>query len=631
MSKEKVQKLFTEFPPVSTKQWEEVIAKDLKGADYEKKLVWKTAEGFNVRPYYRSEDLKNIKFINSGVGEFPYVRGVKKCNDWRVLQTVLQTDPAEANAMARKSIEGGADSIAFTVNGREFTPEYLDILLEGIDPNVIELTFRGCEVKIVAGLILDKAERDNWDKEKTRVNFVVDPIMKLLSLKGGFPNSDDGVMNFASVQGMISLCAKYKKWHCVGVNAYNFKYTGATIVQELAFMLAVGHEYLVKMQGMGVKIDDVAQSMRFAMSVSPNYFMEIAKLRAARMLWANIVKEYKPQEEKSLKMVAHVATSRWEMTAYDPYVNMLRVTTEAMSAAIAGAHSIEVLPFDVVYELPTEFSYRIARNVQLLLKHEAHFNNVTDPSGGSYYIENLTQEIAKHAWELFKEVEKRGGYIKAFREGFITGQIEASAAKKDKDIATRRLILLGTNQYPNFNEKIEEIVSEQMCKSPGFGFDGECRDFEIEKEIDTLKLYRGAQPFEQLRMAVDNSGREPEAFMLTCGTLGMARARSQFASNFFGCAGIRVIDNTFFQSVEEGAKAALASGAEIVVVCAADDDYAELVPKAKKIIGNKAVLVVAGAPASQPELEAQGVKNFISVRSNVLETLKQYIKELGIK
>ena len=184
-------------------------------------------------------------------------------------------------------------------------------------------------------------------------------------------------------------------------------------------------------------------------------------------------------------------------------------------------------------------------------------------------------------------------------------------------MATRRIVLLGTNQYPNFNETADKAITAETVTPAA------C-------EGKVLRPYRGGMAFEQLRLTVDRSDKAPRAFMLTCGTLSMARARSQFACNFFACAGIRVVDNTFFQSVEEGAEVALKSGAEIVVICAADDDYATLAPKAKELLGDKAIFVVAGAPASQPELEAQGITRFISVRSNVLETLKGYVKELGI-
>jgi methylmalonyl-CoA mutase len=316
-------------------------------------------------------------------------------------------------------------------------------------------------------------------------------------------------------------------------------------------------------------------------------------------------------------MVAHAVTSTWNQTVYDPYVNMLRGTTEAMSATIAGVHSLEVLPFDYSFEAPTEFSKRIARNSQLLLKHESHFDQVIDPAGGSYYIESLTTSIAKEAWALFRAIEEKGGYIAAFKEGFVVERVKASADAKDKAIATRRLILLGANQYPNFTE----VADASIC---------ECKVKREAKAENVLTPYRGAMAFEEMRMSVDRSGKTPKAFMLTCGTLGMARARAQFSCNFFACAGIRVEDNTFFKTVEEGVEAALASKAEIVVVCASDDDYATVAPRVKELLGDKAILVVAGAPACAPELEAQGITNFINVKSNVLETLKDYLKKLGI-
>lgn len=403
----------------------------------------------------------------------------------------------------------------------------------------------------------------------------------------------------------------------VTVSGQIFGNSGSTIVEELAFVLSAGHDYLVRLTDAGLTIEEAARKLRFSFSVSSNYFMEIAKFRAARMLWANIVKGYNPEKNCACKMQIHAETSKWNQTVYDPYVNMLRGTTEAMSAAIGGVYSLEVTPFDASFENPTEFSKRIARNVELLLKHESHFDQVVDPAGGSYYIENLTQSIAAEAWKLFLEIEEKGGYTEAYKAGFIAERIKASAAAKDKNIATRRQILLGANQYPNFTEVAgKEITAESVTRKQAEG--------------NVLVPYRGAMAFEEMRLHVDRSGKEPKAFMLTCGNLGMARARSQFSCNFFACAGIKVIDNTYFKSIEEGVKVALESKAQIVVVCASDDDYAEAAPKIKELLGGKAILVVAGAPACAPELEAQGITNFINVKSNVLETLKFYLKEMGI-
>ena len=612
----KREKLFTEFPPVPTEKWEEVITADLKGADYERKLVWKTGEGFNVRPYYRAENLEGIKFLGSQAGEFPYVRGTRAHNRWRVHQTVSVVCPKEANAEALKILNAGVDSLGFCIASEAFTAADLDTLLGEICIPAVQLTFCGQKTADVAELVLAKIEKEGIAKEDVRIAFCIDPLVKGLSTKGDFC-SPNGEKCFARIAELIRKTKEYKHIRVVTVSGQIFGNSGSTIVEELAFVLSAGHDYLVRLMDAGLTIEEAARKLRFSFSVSSNYFMEIAKFRAARMLWANIVKGYNPEKNCACKMQIHAETSKWNQTVYDPYVNMLRGTTEAMSAAIGGVYSLEVTPFDASFENPTEFSKRIARNVELLLKHESHFDQVVDPAGGSYYIENLTQSIAAEAWKLFLEIEEKGGYTEAYKAGFIAERIKASAAAKDKNIATRRQILLGANQYPNFTEVAgKEITAESVTRKQAEG--------------NVLVPYRGAMAFEEMRLHVDRSGKEPKAFMLTCGNLGMARARSQFSCNFFACAGIKVIDNTYFKSIEEGVKAALESKAQIVVVCASDDDYAEAAPKIKELLCGKAILVVAGAPACAPELEAQGITNFINVKSNVLDTLKFYLKERGI-
>ena len=561
MANTKREKLFTEFPPVPTEKWEEVITADLKGADYERKLVWKTGEGFNVRPYYRAENLEGIKFLGSQAGEFPYVRGTRAHNRWRVHQTVSVVCPKEANAEALKILNAGVDSLGFCIASEAFTAADLDTLLGEICIPAVQLTFCGQKTADVAELVLAKIEKEGIAKEDVRIAFCIDPLVKGLSTKGDFC-SPNGEKCFARVAELIRKTKEYKHIRVVTVSGQIFGNSGSTIVEELAFVLSAGHDYLVRLTDAGLTIEEAARKLRFSFSVSSNYFMEIAKFRAARMLWANIVKGYNPEKNCACKMQIHAETSKWNQTVYDPYVNMLRGTTEAMSAAIGGVYSLEVTPFDASFENPTEFSKRIARNVELLLKHESHFDQVVDPAGGSYYIENLTQSIAAEAWKLFLEIEEKGGYTEAYKAGFIAERIKASAAAKDKNIATRRQILLGANQYPNFTEVAgKEITAESVTRKQAEG--------------NVLVPYRGAMAFEEMRLHVDRSGKEPKAFMLTCGNLGMARARSQFSCNFFACAGIKVIDNTYFKSIEEGVKAALESKAQIVVVCASDDDYAE--------------------------------------------------------
>ncbi|MDE5579482.1 MAG: methylmalonyl-CoA mutase small subunit [Alistipes sp.] len=616
MANTKQEKLFAEFPPIATAQWEEAIAADLKGADYERKLVWRTGEGFNVRPYYRAENLEGLRFLASQAGEFPYVRGTHAHNRWRIHQTVTVADAAAANAEALQLLGSGVDSLGFHIAKADFTAADLDTLLHGIHLPAVDLVFCGEKMGRFADLVLEKIGKEGVAKDDAHIAFVIDPLVKGLSTKGDFC-SPDGKECFARIVELIRKTEEYKHIRIVNVSGQIFGNSGSTLVEELAFALSAGHDYLVRLTEAGLTVDEAARKLRFSLSVTSNYFLEIAKLRAARMLWANIVKGYDPEKECSCKMMIHAETSRWNQTVYDPYVNMLRGTTEAMSAAIGGVHSLEVTPFDRAFEAPTEFAKRIARNVELLLKHESHFDQVVDPAGGSYYIENLTQSIAEEAWKLFLEIEEQGGYTAAYKAGTIVEKVKASAANKDKNIATRRQILLGANQFPNFTEVAPaEIAADTVTRTAAEG--------------NVLTPYRGAMAFEQMRLEVDRSGKAPKAFMLTCGSLAMARARAQFSCNFFACAGIRVQDNTFFKSIEEGVAAALESKAQIVVVCASDDDYAEAAPRVKELLGGKAILVVAGAPACTPELEAQGITNFINVKSNVLETLKFYLKEMGI-
>ena len=615
MATTKREKLFTEFPPVSTEQWEEVIKADLKGADYERKLVWKTPEGFNVRPYYRAENLAGLKFLGSEAGVFPYVRGTRAHNRWKIHQTVIVNCPKEANAVALKILNAGVDSIEFQIVPETFSAEDLNTLLKDIHIPAVEITFSGSKTAHVAELVIAKIEKEQLPAEEVHINFCIDPLVKKLTSKGSFC-SENGAKCFEKIADLVRKTKTYKGIRVITVSGEIFSNAGSTIVEALAFSLAAGHDYLVRLMDMGFTIEEAAKKIRFSQAITSNYFMEIAKLRAGRMLWANIVKAYNPAKNCPCKMFTHAVTSTWNQTVYDPYINMLRGTTEAMSAAIAGVHSLEVTPFNASFAEPDEFSKRIARNVELLLKHESHFDQVVDPAGGSYYIENLTQSIAAEAWKLFLELEEKGGYVAAFESGYVVERVDASAAAKDKSVAQRRITLLGANQYPNFTEVASDAVTEAAVTR--------------RKKAGVLNPYRGAMAFEAMRLHVDRSGKTPKAFMLTAGHLAMARARAQFSCNFFACAGIRVQDNTYFKSLEEGVKAALDAKADIVVICAADDDYATLAPEAAKMIGDKAIFVVAGAPACMADLEAQGIKNFIHVKSNVLDTLHNYLTQMGI-
>lgn len=620
---EQKEKLFSEFEPVSTEAWVAKITADLKGVPFEKKLVWKTGEGFNANPFYRLEDLEGLKTTTALPGEFPYVRGTKKDNDWKVRQNIEVTCFKAANEKALDILNKGITSLGFIIKGDEVSAENIATLLDGICPACVELNFKTCNckaAKLIETLAAYFASK-GVDVEKCEGSVNYDPFKKPL-IKGR--KNENWVEGAKAVLEAAKALPKYK---VLAVNAFELNNAGAYIAQELGFALAWGNELLAKLTDAGCNVDEVAKRIKFNFGISSNYFMEIAKFRAARWLWAEIVAAYKPACECACKMAVHAQTSKWNMTIYDAHVNLLRSQTEAMSAAIAGVDSITVRPFNEAYETPDDFSERIARNQQLLLKEESHFDKVVDPAAGSYTVEVFTNSIADVAWKLFLETEEKGGFGAQANAGEIQAAVNASNEARHKAVATRRETLLGTNQFPNFTE----VAAEKIKKEEGACC---CQNKEGhscgEPEIAALNFARGGSEFEALRLATEKSGKTPKAFMLTIGNLAMRLARSQFSCNFFACAGYKTIDNLGFDTVEAGVEAAVNAGADIVVLCSSDDEYAELAPAAFKALNGRAQFVVAGAPACMEDLKAQGIDQFINVKSNVLETLQAFNAKLGI-
>ena len=616
------EKLFTEFTAPTTQEWLDKIEVDLKGADFQKRLVWRTNEGFSVQPFYRREDLKDLKAVDSLPGEFPFVRGNKKdSNEWYVRQNIEAADPKAANAKALDVLNKGVDSLGFHIPGRLVSMETVKTLLDGIYCDVIEVNFSTCQRHSLelAEILKTYWQKKGYDKDKIVGSIEWDPMKKML-LKG---KDVSPVLAFGPK--LAESLKEYPNFRGVVVHSDTLNNAGAYIVQELGYALAWGNEYLQQLTDAGVDVDTAAKSIKFNMGVSENYFMEIAKFRAARLLWAQIVKQYEPQCDCACKMIINATTSTYNQTLFDSYVNLLRSQTEAMSAALGSVHSMVVTPFDAPYEEATDFSERIARNQQLLIKEESHFDRIVDPSAGSYYIEHLTDALAQEAWKIFLKVEAEGGFLAAIKAGTIQDDINATNVKRHGDAAKRKEFLLGTNQFPNFTEKSEgKKAYEHHCGCGGVHHHGE--DTVAFKTIETTRL---AADFEDLRIHTEET-KVPTAFMLTIGNLAMRQARAQFSCNFLACAGNKVIDNLGVKTVEEGVDAALEAKADIVVICSSDDEYAEYAIPAFKYLNGRAMFVVAGAPACMEDLKAAGFENYIHVKCNVLETLKEYNQKLGI-
>lgn len=618
------EKLFSDFTAPSRQEWIDKINVDLKGADYQKKMVWRTNEGFNAEPFYRKEDLDGMSQTNALPGQFPYLRGNEKDgNHWYVRQNMKVTDAKESNAKALDLLNRGVTSLGFKIPAKKLSAEFIADLLDGIHAEAVELNFRTCQNHTVelAKLLVAYFTEKGYDPAKIVGSIDFDPLQKILK-KG-----KDTTALLGALSELVELTAQFPEFRCVSVNADTLCNAGAYIYQELGYALSWGNEYLHLMTEAGVPAAQAAKKIKFNMGISGVYFMEIAKFRAARMMWANIVKQYLTEGECecACKMTVNATTSTYNMTVFDSYVNLLRTQTETMSAALANVHSIVVTPFDDPYETPTEFAERIARNQQLLLQEESHFDKIVDVAGGSYFIETLTHSLAEEAWKLFLGVEEEGGFLATLKAGSVQNAINATDAARHANAGKRKEFMLGTNQFPNFTEKSEnKQPKEETCCCHSHG--DTC-----ETPFAKLTTRRLAADFEDLRLQTEKAEKQPVAFMLTIGNLAMRQARAQFSCNFLACAGYKVIDNLGFPTVEEGVEAAMKAGADIVVLCSSDDEYAEYAIPAFKALDNRAMFVVAGAPACAEDLKAAGIENFIHVRVDQLKTLKEYNTKLGIK
>ena len=617
---ESKEKLFSDFTAPSRQEWRDKIEVDLKGADYQKKMVWRTNEGFSMEPFYLKQDVEQLPVVNALPGEFPYVRGNKAAdNEWHVRQDIKCACPKEANAKALDILNRGADSLGFVIPASELSAEYISTLLDGIYVECVELNFMTCQRHSLelARLLAAYFESKGVDKTKVTGSISFDPIEKIIT-KG-----KDTTPVLACAKELVETMKEYPNFRTIAVNAYKLTNAGAYSYQDLGYALAWGNEYMAELTEAGISPELAARNIKFNLGINGVYFMEIAKLRAARMLWAQIVSQYTDCKE-SAKMHICAFTTTYNQTIFDSYVNMLRSQTEAMSAALGGVESMVVTPFDAPYETPTDFAERIARNQQLLLKDECHFDRMVDVAGGSYFIEKLTTALAEQAWKLFLGVEEEGGFLSAAKAGSVQAVINDTNAARHANAGKRKEFMLGTNQFPNFTETSEGKTPVQCCcKTCG-------TNKETESTLPSISATRLASDFESLRLTTEKAAKTPVAFMLTIGNLAMRQARAQFSCNFLAAAGYKVVDNLGFPSVEEGIDKALEAGADIVVICSSDDEYAEYAIPAFKYLDGRAMFVVAGAPACSDELKAAGIENFIHVKVDQLKTLKEYNTKLGI-
>jgi methylmalonyl-CoA mutase len=444
------------------------------------------------------EDIENLQYINTLPGEFPYIRGTKiKDNNWLIRQNIEVTDYSEANRKALIILMKGIDSLGFIITDPDSVCEMnFEILLHDIYIENVEINFlcNGKAKEILDIIVKITAER-NLDLSKISGAIETDPIGRLMVNGKLCVPPEAGFDYLASLTGSASV---FPNFHTVHLNASLFNNAGADIVQELAFGISMGSEYLAQLAERGISADIAASKIRFSFGIGSKYFPEIAKLRAARLLWSVVSYGFSQAKSESAKMNIHCVTTQWNKTVYDPYVNMLRTQTEAMSAILGGTDSLTVEPFDTAFRKPEEFSERIARNQQLILREESYFDKVADPAAGSYYVENLTNLIADNAWRLFLEVEEQGGFLSSLKSGFIQKILYDSALKRKMDIASGKEILLGTNRFPDVNEKApSDLDLDRVFES---------QEFENDLLVEPVRLFRGAEEQELVRIKAEKEG-----------------------------------------------------------------------------------------------------------------------------
>ena len=701
------------FLPVTYEDWRKLVEAELKGAPFDKKMVTATYEGINLKPIYRREDIKDLPHAGSFPGFAPFVRGATASGyfkkSWDISQEISVSSPTEFNNAARNYISRGLTALNMvldtaTRNGQDpdwarpeevgsgglsiATVEDLDRALDGIDLEKTSLLVRsGASAMPFAALLVALARKRKKTPTALRGCVEMDPL-GVLSHEGKLPQSFEGAYReMAALTRWAAESAPHLQTICVHSRAWHE--AGGSAVQELAYTLATGVEYLRQLSKRGLDVDLVAPRLRFAITVGENFFMEIAKLRALRMLWSRAVSAA-GGSAKAQQLSLHVRTSRWNKTVYDPYNNMLRTTVEAFAGVLGGCDSMQVAAFDDVIRRPDDFSQRIARNTQLILQRECHLDRVIDPVGGSWYVEATTSELANRAWSLFQEVEKLGGMGAALQAGVPQKAVGATAVEKIKAVTRRRDSIIGVNQYANVKEKPlevpvtdstafhkrrvqqvsghrtsmeqeeSEIVLEKLAKvveNRGPGLFESCveavaagatigeitRAVRINETpcqpITPVCITRAARPVEGLRAAADRyfarTQERPKVFLCNMGALRDHRARAEFTRGFFGVGGFEVISPEGFKTAEAAAESFAKSNAKITVLCSTDDNYPVLVPALTAALRAKrpdAIIVLAGYPQDQIDAyKKAGVDDFVHIRADAVELLGKFHKSLGIE
>ncbi|MGW8315318.1 MAG: methylmalonyl-CoA mutase family protein [Bacteroidales bacterium] len=605
-------RLFSEFPGISKDAWIEQIRSDLKDPGAMERLIWRSEEGLILDPFYRSEDMESLELSEN---LWSRRKPATSPNGWINCQTIIPgKDPAMAGEQIMEALRGGAQAIRVRFTGSEgYGLKQLKVMLDHIPLAETEIFFHGgMRIDALYDDLCEVAREHSVQSGHLKGGLGADPLGFMM--RTGYPVAS--MENLGNLTQKVNAQSPFLK--VMEVNGGLFQNAGSTLVQELSFTLAMASEYMAMLSGRGLDPATIQESLRLNLTSGPGFYMEIAKFRAARFLWSQLAEGY-GIEPSAAKISLHATTASWNQTAYDSYVNMLRGTSQAMSAVIGGADYLTVLPFDDFTGRSNPFSRRIARNVSIIIREEAYLDKVADPASGSYYLENLTHQLGEQAWDLFRQVEARGGFRHAFDKGWIQQQVSESGIRKQQKFNNGKAKLIGTNAYPDPNELLRTSSMETHIPHAE------------DASLDALTSFRASAPLEEIRMKVENMDHRPRVFLLKYGNPNWAISRAAFAATFFASGGYELLQQSELGSIKDGAEEALHAKAEVVVFCSSDEEYADISSEIAALLGQQSLLIVAGDPQPlRTYLEDAGIHQYIHRHSPLMETL-QVINSIVLK
>ncbi len=696
----------SEFSPTGYDQWKAEAEKTLKGAPFEKRLLHKTYDGITVQPIYTRQDWPASGDPSGFPGLEPFTRGSKAQGNlpegWDIRQEHAEPDPAAANrtimaelqrgvtsalvrldAAGRAGLDGDADAAA-QLAGRDgvmvYSADDLETVLGGVFLEAAPVALEaGAQFLPAAAMLAAVWRKRGLAPDSVLGAFNADPI-GTLAATGALPVTvEQALRDLADLA--VHTAKTWPQVTAVKVDTAPYHGGGASEAQDLACALATAVTYLRALTAAGLDIDAACKQITFTLAVECDFFEAIAKLRAARKLWARVA-EASGASEPARAMRIHARTADRMMSKRDPWVNMLRTTVAGFASAVGGAEAVTTQPFDAALGLPDGLSRRVARNTQIVLNEESSLSRVVDPAGGSWYIETLTDQLARAAWTQFQEIERGGGIVAALAGGTVKSAIEATWAERLKNLAKRKDPVTGVSEFPNIHEKtvshpapdygalrqaaaarLSELcgksggsaalaavaplrtagepgtLTEALVNAAASGatLGGMARALAGEgTKVAAMPRHRLAEPFEALRDASDayrdRTGARPRIFLINIGPIAHHTGRATFAKNFFETGGIEALGNNGFSDPAVAVAAFKESGAKVAILCSSDKLYEELaVPFAQafKAAGCE-YLFLAGAPGDKKEAyQAAGIDNFIFMGGDVLGTVGATLGRLG--